>query len=577
MNTYMILGLSLGAVIALAIIIAVALKFYTLPTKEQAFVRTGAGGQKTVIDGGVFVLPGLHEVIWVNLKTIRLSVKRTGREALITRDRMLVDISADFFVRVEPTVESISMAATTLGQLTLDSESLAEQIESKFVDALRAVAAEMTMYQLHEARQNFVRKVQETVAEDLTRNGLQLETVSLTSFNQTPKEYFDPNNAFHAEGLSQLTNETESRRKSINAVTADTQVEIEKKNLEARQATLQLDRLRADAEARQQQEVATLQAEQQATMDRNVAEAHRVSETAKIEANQAVELTKVSTDQSLRERKVEAETRIALATQNQNIEIANRSKDEAQASAEADAVKAIAIAAEEKVTTARDVEIAERGKSVVLVKAKEDAERQALAVTVAATAEKEAATDRAEAQRVTATGLRDAALLSAEGIQATGEAEAKALAAKVEAQNALNPALISQQVKLELLRVLPAIIAESVKPIENIDSIRIADIRGLGTSGGASSSGEGGSGDSTGGSGGGLADQVVNGALRYRTQGPMIDALMGEVGLKSGGNISQMMDGVTKTVLSEGSDVDYTAVPDHTQDYDSVSITRNAN
>ena len=63
--------------------------------------------------------------------------------------------------RVQPTTESIANAAQTLGQRTMEPELLKELVEGKFVDALRAVAAEMAMEELHEQRVNFVQKVTE--------------------------------------------------------------------------------------------------------------------------------------------------------------------------------------------------------------------------------------------------------------------------------------------------------------------------------------------------------------------------------------------------------------------------------
>ena len=80
------------------------------------------------------------------------------------------------------------------------------------VDALRAVAAEMAMEELHEQRVDFVQKVQQVVSEDLLKNGLELESVSLTGMDQTGREFFNPDNAFDAEGLTKLTQEIEERR-----------------------------------------------------------------------------------------------------------------------------------------------------------------------------------------------------------------------------------------------------------------------------------------------------------------------------------------------------------------------------
>ena len=80
-----------------------------------------------------------------------------------------------------------------------------ELIEGKFVDALRTVAAEMNMEEMHERRGDYVKRVRSVVAEDLLQNGLELETVSLTQLDQTAMEYFNPSNAFDAEGLTRLT------------------------------------------------------------------------------------------------------------------------------------------------------------------------------------------------------------------------------------------------------------------------------------------------------------------------------------------------------------------------------------
>ena len=102
------------------------------------------------MNGGAMVLPVLHEIIPVNMNTLRLEVRRAAQQALITRDRMRVDVMAEFYVRVKPSAESIATAAQTLGMKTMSPDELKDLVEGKFVDALRAVAAEMAMEELHE-------------------------------------------------------------------------------------------------------------------------------------------------------------------------------------------------------------------------------------------------------------------------------------------------------------------------------------------------------------------------------------------------------------------------------------------
>ncbi|MEP6880567.1 MAG: flotillin family protein, partial [Dokdonella sp.] len=82
-------GIILVALFALGLVFA---RLYRRSSKEIAFVRTGLGGEKVVRDGGVLVLPVLHETIPVNMNTLKLEVLRAREAALITRDRMRVDV-----------------------------------------------------------------------------------------------------------------------------------------------------------------------------------------------------------------------------------------------------------------------------------------------------------------------------------------------------------------------------------------------------------------------------------------------------------------------------------------------------
>lgn len=223
-------GIVLFALVTIGIIFA---RLYQRASKETAFVRTGLGGQKVIINGGALVLPIFHEIIPVNMNTLKLEVSRKEEQSLIALDRMRVDVAAAFFVRVKQMAESVSTAAQTLGRKTMEPQQLKVLVEDKFVDALRATAATMTMQELQDKRREFVQAVQNAVAEDLEKNGLELESVSLTSMDQTAKDFFNPNNAFDAEGLTRLTQETEARRKQRNDIEQDTEVQVRTKNLEA--------------------------------------------------------------------------------------------------------------------------------------------------------------------------------------------------------------------------------------------------------------------------------------------------------------------------------------------------------
>src|SRR3546814_19661503 len=79
-----------------------------------------------------------------------------------------------------------------------------------FVGALRSVAAEMTLDEMHEKRGGYVSAVEARAADALARNGLELESVAITDLDQTDLEFFNPANRFDAEGLTQLIEANET-------------------------------------------------------------------------------------------------------------------------------------------------------------------------------------------------------------------------------------------------------------------------------------------------------------------------------------------------------------------------------
>ncbi|MEK5755226.1 flotillin family protein [Acinetobacter variabilis] len=553
-NVLIIAGIIFVGLVTFGLIIA---RLYRRSSKEISFVRTGWGGEKVILGGGALVLPVLHEIIPVNMNTLRLEVRRADDQALITRDRMRVDVMAEFYVRVKPTADSIATAAQTLGQKTMSPNELKNLVEGKFVDSLRAVAAEMAMEELHEKRVDFVQKVQQVVSEDLHKNGLELETVSLTGLDQTGFKYFNPQNAFDAEGLTKLTETIEDRRRKRNHIEQDTDLAIKAKNLEAEQARLQIIREEEYAKLQQEREISIRRAEQLAEIASQEAAKKREAEEARIAAEREVELKRIlaardveneniQKAQLIQKAQVEQKKTIELAEQDRAIAIAEKSRAESEAKALADQARAQAVKAEEEVVTVRQIQQAERQKAVELVAAKEQAEKDAIAITVAAEAGKQAAADDAEAVRIAAEaeaekvrlkakGEADAKVLLAQAMEKQYQVDAEGTRAVNEANNVLSSEQVEMQIRLAMLKYLPEIIRESVKPMENIDDIKILQVNGLHSTHAGSCQAD----THHEGSNVALSDQVVNSALRYRSQAPLIDSLMSELGIQ-GGDINGM-------------------------------------
>ncbi|WP_344707998.1 flotillin family protein [Sphingomonas swuensis] len=526
-------------------------RLYKRASKEIGFVRTGFGGERVVMNGGALVLPVLHETMPVNLNTVRLAVERKNSDALITLDRLRIDVKAEFYVRVRPDSESIAIAAQTLGQRTMHPDSLKELIEGKFVDALRSVAAGMTMAQLHEQRAEFVQKVQQVSAADLAMNGLELESVSLTGLDQTSIEHFNANNAFDAEGLTKLTEQIELRKKARNDIEQETRVQIEAKNLEAERRSLEISRDGEFARLEQEREVEVRRAAQSAEVAQEQAVRSREAEQARIEAKQQTDSAQIEANRLIEQAKIAQVQAVEIARQEQQIAVQNKSREESQARAQADLARAEAVAAEERVGTARETEVAERQKRIELIDASREAERAAIAIKVQAGADKQAAADRAEALRLAAEGEAEAEKLRAEAARVRFEVEAAGQRAVNEAANLLSSDQISLQTKMALLKVLPEVVREAAKPLEAIDSIKIVQVDGLSGGGAAGLGGAGGTGD-----GGNLASSAVNAALRYRAQAPIVDGLMKELGFDG-----QSLDGLVAEAGRIGTAAPTPAVP----------------
>ncbi|MGL5424373.1 flotillin family protein [Serratia fonticola] len=533
-----------GIFVVLLIIGLIFSRLYRRASAEQSLVRTGLGGLKVVLSGGAISLPVFHEIVEINMKTLKLEVSRAMHDSLITKDRMRVDVVVAFFVRVQPTIEGISTAAQTLGQRTLSPEDLRQLVEDKFVDALRSTAAQMTMQDLQDTRENFVQGVQSTVSEDLAKNGLELESVSLTNFNQTSKEYFDPNNAFDAEGLTKLTQETERRRRERNEVEQDVEVAVREKNRDAMARKLEIEQQEAFMSLEQEQQVKTRSAEQSSRIATFEAERRREAEQSRISAERQIQEAEIEREQAVRTRKVEADREIRvkeieqnkvtemaaieqkkvteIAEQDKAIAIAAKSEQQSQAQARANDALTEAVKAEQNVETTRQTAEADRAKQVALIEARQGAETEAMQLTLKARAEKEAAE------------LQAAAIIElAEAARKKGLAEAETQRALNEAVNMLSSDQTSLKFKLALLQALPAIIEKSVEPMKAIEGIKIMQVDGLNRSGGTA----GATAASVG--GGNLAEQAMSAALAYRTHAPVIDSLLQEIGI-SGGSLQAL-------------------------------------
>ncbi len=518
-------------VIIIAVVLAILFlnKFYKKATREVALVRTGAGGERVVLDGGCLALPILHKVAEVNMKTTKLEIDRVGEKSMITKDRLRVDAGVEFYVRVRPTPEGVATAAQALGGKSFRAAELADTLEGKLVDAMLAVAAGYTMDALQDNRGKYAAEVSEALVENLAQNGLDLESVSLTRLDQTPFHALDENNAFNAVGMRRLAEIIATNKKERAAIEADADASVRQSQLDATKRRLIIQQEEEEAQISQQQEIENRRSASQADVAELQAASEERQEQARIKREQEVRATEIERDRALRRMELEASLGTETAKHDKEIQLAAKRIEEARAQAEAETARAEEVAAKEAVETAREQAIAQRTKQVALIHAEEqaaveDTRAQSEAETILAMADAEAKS----------TSLR---------AKATKEemlAKAAGTAALAEADNALNGDVIKMKTDLAKLKTLPDLVGQMMKPTEKIDSIRINHITGAGGTGFTSSNGAAGE--------KAVVNQAVDGILSMALQLPAVQKLGEEIGI----NIGDGVKGITDSTATEG-------------------------
>ncbi len=461
------------AALALVALVVLAAWFFERATNETALLRTGLGGRKVVVEGGTLAIPYFHQIGRVNMQTIRMDVRRTGGDALITRDRMRVDVGAEFYASVLPDPEAIARAAQTLGARTFHADQLRSLVEGMMVDALRAVAARMTMDELHENRSTFAAEVREALDPVVARYGLRLDAVSLTTLDQAPFSGLDENNAFNAVGMRRLAEIIADSKRDRARIEADGAVAVRQAEVDASRRSLEIELEQRRAEIAQTQEIETLLARQLTEVARAKADAERDAAQARIGMEREVQTAALARERALRTAEIDQARALDLAEQDSRIASAAKSREGSAAEAQATRAREAVVEAEEDLATLRQMSEAGRRRKLALMGAEQEAEANAARLRISSAADKDAAAARAETGRLeAATDL------------ARAEAAAKGMAAHIEAENGRSPEARAARLEEARLAAMPKIVSEMVKPAEKIRSINVNHVTGLGREGG---------------------------------------------------------------------------------------------
>ncbi|MEM7301447.1 MAG: flotillin domain-containing protein [Pseudomonadota bacterium] len=513
-------------VVAVAIAIAFLQRFYRKATRERALIRTGASGEKVVLDGGFLALPFLHKVEEINMRTMRLQIRRFGEKSLMTEDRLRLDAEMEFYLRVEPTAEGVATAAQSLGSRSLNPDELGNLFNGRFVDAMQSVVATKTMDQLHEDRGGFVKAVRAELAEGMISNGLRLESASLTHLDQASFASLDENNAFNAVGMRRLAEVVSSNKKKRAEIEADADVSVRQVQLDSLKRKLEIDEQQQQAEIAQTQSIEAARADSAAATELARLESQKKADQGKIETELETRRREIERDRDLRQHEVDALLAAESAKIESQIALAKKRADENEIIAETELSRESVIAAQEKVQSEKERLAAERERATALIKV----QQQSQTSEERTKSEVQTLLDTAQAE-AKASDMRAAAKRSELAAEAEGKAQL------IKAENQLSPQVIAMKLDMHKMDRLPVLAAEMMKPMEKIDSIRINQVMGLGSTNGAQSAA-------------GPIDGAVDSALKLALQMPAMKKIGKSVGLnfeldekpakqKSGGRTSQ--------------------------------------
>ncbi len=519
-------------VVVVTLIVVFLNRFYRKSSRDVALIRTGFGGQGIYLSGGCLALPFLHKIDEVNMRTIRVDVNRVGNESSITEDRMRIDMRLEFYVRVEPTIDGVAIAAQALGTKILNSEGIQNLLLGRFVDAVQSVAATQTMDTLHEHRAEFIEGVSALLRSNLAENGLILDSVSLISMDQTPFGSLDENNAFNAVGMRRLAEIIAVNKKKRAEIEADADVSVLNTELDATKQRLTLAREQEEAQIAQALDIEKYKATSDAEGATVREQATIASERARIAREHETRITEVYKKRELRQAEIEAQLNSEVRKVESAISLAAKQAEESKALAEAELARTDIVLAKEALQTQRERAVAERSREIAMKRVEESgsvAEANAATATNVLLQEAKA---EAESVRVRADAERQRLLAESEGQQA-----------QIDAENGRSPALMALNLEQYRLDSMPDIISQMMKPAEKIESIRINQVNGFGASSGRTSD----TGDEPGaGNGGGNTppvNQVMDSILGMALQLPALKNIGESIGYDFSGAMNSIQPG----------------------------------
>src|SRR5215470_28399 len=363
-------------------------RFLKRPSPSEAIIRIGRATTDVFIGRACWIVPVLYRAATMSLSTIGLTIRRSGHDALVTKDFISTNLSAEFYIRVEPNEDDVKKAARTIGidegHASTDAiRNKAQQLlEPKLIGAIRAVAAQNDFLALHLNREHFGQEVSNALREDLGRNGFTLESVTITELTQTPLSELRSDDIFGASGRETVTNTVVA--KNI-AVKKKVQEEAERTAEIAREQEINVatqNRMMREGKAREEEAAIKAELAKSEAVEARDLQRQALIAVERAKKEQTEEAVAIGKRKVIEAAEVDKQRTIEAALVDKQVTLTLKAREAAEADAERAHAEALKQKAEQEVITVAQVAEAERLKQVALVASMKEAEQQKIAAEV---------------------------------------------------------------------------------------------------------------------------------------------------------------------------------------------------
>ncbi|MHA7814677.1 MAG: flotillin family protein [Phycisphaerales bacterium] len=463
---FVIISVAVALFVMLFVVLFLASRYRRCPS-NRILVIWGTGSKSSAQcfhGGGKFVWPVIQDYAYMSLEPLVIEIPLEGALSL---NNIRVNVPSTFTVGISKDPVLMSNAAERL--LGLTQTDIQEQAQDIILGQLRLVIATLSIEEINKDREKFMSLVNENVAEEINKIGLQLINVNI-------RDITDASGYIEAIGKR-------AAAEAINRAKVEV-AEQEREGAVGEAAAMRQRNVRV-AEERSLAEQGQKNAEQEQRIAVADLEAKAITGEAESRRNQEIAIAEREAETIAAKKRAEQEQRVQVASaeasavdgENQSsAKVAESNAELAEIRAEANRRSDVAAAeARQKIFLAqREEELAKLAKEQL---APQEIEKKRVEIEAEAKAERERREARGEADAILAKYEAEA-----KGIQQVLEAKAEGYRKLVEAC-AQSPEVAPT---LLMIEQLPELVAQQVKAIQNlkIDKITVWDSGSGGSKGG---------------------------------------------------------------------------------------------